>query len=56
VLAFPALYVPALLAVVAVFAAREFWAWRDDLRGWLTMAGTLVVAVVVAFLLQHVGF
>jgi hypothetical protein len=50
----PVLYVPALLAIVGIFAAREAWLWEGDRRGWLVMMGAVLGVVVVAFLFQRV--
>lgn len=55
VLDVPALYAPALLAIVAIFVTREFWTWQNDLRGWVTVAGALAIAIGLAFLVQRVG-
>ncbi|HYI80331.1 MAG TPA: hypothetical protein VEW67_05690 [Thermoleophilaceae bacterium] len=48
----PGFYVPALLAIVAIFAAREGWLWQGDGRGWLMMIGTLLASVAIVFVLQ----
>jgi hypothetical protein len=49
----PVLYVPALFAILAVFAAREAWIWQGDGRGLLAMIGVLIGVGVIAFVLQR---
>jgi len=50
----PGFYVPALLAIVIIFMARDGWLWEGDGRGWLMMIGTLIAAIALVFLLQRV--
>lgn len=51
----PGFYVPALLAILAIFVAREGWLWEGDGRGWLVMIGALIAAIAIVFLLQRVA-
>lgn len=51
----PILYLPALLAVLAILAAREGWLWAGDLRGWMLMLGTLAATTLIAFVSHRVG-